>query len=235
MTQRSHEDLKGLVAAYVLGAVPPDEVRVVRAHILTCDECMAEADDYAGAMDSLALAVEPAALPPGFADRVMSQLSPAEERSTAPATTGWRATLRSRLAPLAAGAAAVIALAVVGAGYMDARTDLARSEHVLAQIVQSEEILELRGQGGTLGRFAPTSDGAVLAVSGLPEAPGSHVYQLWYMNDGRPTGAATFDATDGVVTMELDRSFNGFDAVAVTIEPPGGSRQPTGDPVIASF
>ncbi len=235
MMERSHEELKSLVAAYVIGAVPAEEIRVVRAHILTCDECMAEADDYAGAIDSLALAVEPVELPAGFADRVLAQVSPAREPSSVPARRSWLTSVRSRLAPLAAGAAALVAVAFLGAGYIDARNDLARSEDVLAQIIRSEESLELKGESGTVAQFAPTSEGAVFAVSGLPEAPGSDVYQLWYMDDGEPVGAATFETSDGVVTMQLDRSFDGFDAVAVTIEPPGGSRQPTSSPIVSSF
>ncbi len=181
MMERSHDELKDLVAAYVIGAVPPDEVRVVRAHILTCDACMAEADDYAAAMDSLALAVAPAPVPAGFVDRVMEQVRPVEKTpAPAAARSGARA-WRSWFAPAAAGAAALVAIAVLGAGVVDARNDLARSEDALAQVIRSDEAVELKGTGGTTAELVPTNDGAVFAVAGLPEAPGSDIYQLWYM------------------------------------------------------
>src|SRR5687767_11663059 len=130
MTDRTHEELKSLVAAYVLGAVPPDEVGLVRNHILTCDECMAEADQHAGAIDSLALAVEPAAMPPGFADRVMAEIAPAPEPGTAaspsPARTSLLDWFRGRGLALAGVTAAVVLLGVLGAGLIQARQDLAR-------------------------------------------------------------------------------------------------------------
>jgi anti-sigma-K factor RskA len=72
-------------------------------------------------------------------------------------------------------------------------------------------------------------------VAGLQEAPGSHIYQLWFMKDGEPVSVGTFETTDSIVVMELTESFDGYQDAAVTIEPNGGSRQPTSDPVIASF
>lgn len=236
MTERTHEELRSLVAAYVLGAVPPEEVRIVRAHILTCDECMAEADDYAGAIDSLALAVEPVAVPDGFSERVMARVAgtspattPEESRApAAPALPWWKRT------PLMAGAAVlVVLLALSVGGLVQARRDLARSEEVLSAVLHTEGI-ELRGASGAAGEVVPKNDGAVFAVAGLQEAPGSHVYQLWFLRDGEPVSVGTFETRDSVVVMELDESFDGYDAAAVTIEPAGGSRLPTTEPVIAT-
>lgn len=239
MTDRTHEELKSLVAAYVLGAVPPEEVGPVRNHILTCDECMAEADEHASAIDSLALAVEPVGLPDGFADRVMSQIAPSAEAETAPAARRSLAEwLRGKGLVVAGGMAAVLlvgTVGVLGAGYLQTRQDLARTEDVLSALVHSTDGIELRGESGAAGELVPTNEGAVMAVAGLSEAPGSHVYQLWYMKDGQPVSVGTFETRDSVVVMELTESFEGYQDAAVTIEPRGGSRQPTSDPILASF
>lgn len=239
MTDRTHEELKSLVAAYVLGALPPEEVGPVRNHILTCDECMAEADEHSSAIDSLALAVEPVGLPDGFADRVMAQIAPSAEAETAPAArrslSEW---LRGKGLVVAGGMAAVLlvgAVGVLGAGYLQTRQDLARTEDVLSALVHSADGIELRGESGAAGELVPTNEGAVMAVAGLPEAPGSHVYQLWYMRDGQPVSVGTFETRDSVVVMELAESFEGYQDAAVTIEPRGGSRQPTSDPILTSF
>lgn len=241
MTETTHEELKSLVAAYVLGAVPPDEVGAVRNHILTCDECMAEADQHSSAIDSLALAVEPVGLPEGFSERVMAQIAPAAEAGTAPADARRRSLsewLRGKGLVVAGGMAAVAlvgAIGVLGGGYLQTRQDLARTEDVLSALVHSRDGIELRGESGAAGELVPTNKGAVMAVAGLSEAPGSHVYQLWYMKDGRPVSVGTFETSDGVVVMELAESFEGYQDAAVTIEPRGGSRQPTSDPILASF
>lgn len=238
MTERTHEELKSLVAAYVLGAVPADEVGLVRNHILTCDECMAEADQHSAAMDSLALAVEPVPVPAGFSERVMAQIAPAPEAETVVATAprrGWApAWLRGRGLALAGGMAALVLLGVLGAGWIQARQDLGRTEDVLSALVHGEGI-ELRGERGAAAELVPTNEGAVMAVAGLPEAPGSHIYQLWYMRDGEPVSVGTFETRDSVVVMKLAESFDGYDDAAVTIEPSGGSRRPTSDPILASF
>jgi anti-sigma-K factor RskA len=238
MTERTHEELKSLVAAYVLGAVPSEEVGPVRNHIMTCDECMAEAGEHAGAIDSLALAVEPIAVPAGFADRVMAQIAPVAERETAAAAAprrNWFADwVRGRGLALAGGMAALVLLGVLGTGWIQARQDLSRTEDVLSALIHGEAI-ELRGERGAAAELVPTNEGAVMAVAGLPEAPGSHVYQLWYMKDGEPVSVGTFETRDSVVVMEVAESFDGYENAAVTVEPSGGSRQPTSDPVIASF
>lgn len=241
MTERTHEELRSLVAAYVLGSVPPEEVGVVRAHILTCDECMGEADGYSAAIDSLALAVEPAPVPDGFADRVLAQITPSVETQTARDTQvvqDGSQTARPRWwkrAPLLAGGMAMLALiGVLAAGLIQTRANLDRSEQVLSAVLHAEGI-ELKGASGAAGELVPTNGSAVFAVAGLPEAPGSHVYQLWYMRDGEPVSVGTFETRDSVLVMELDEPFDGYDAVAVTIEPEGGSRLPTSDPVISSL
>ena len=239
MTERTHEELKSLVTAYVLGAVPPDEVGTVRNHILTCDECMAEADQHSSAIDALALAVEPVALPVGFSERVMAQITPKSDEETARTASSRRSWLpewlRARGPALAAGMAALVLLGVLGTGWLQTRQDLVRTEDVLSALVVSEDGVELRGERGAAGELVPTNEGAVMAVAGLPEAPGSHVYQLWFMKDGTPVSVGTFETRDGVVVMELAESYDGYEDAAVTVEPSGGSRQPTSDPILASF
>lgn len=237
MTERTHEELKSLVAAYVLGAVPPEEVGAVRNHILTCDECMAEADEHSRAIDSLALAVEPVAVPAGFSERVIAQIAPEREGAAAEASrrSWWPEWLRARGPALAAGMAALVLLGVLGTGWVQTRRDLVRTEDVLSALVHSDDSVELRGERGAAGELVPTNEGAVMAVAGLPEAPGSHVYQLWFMKDGTPVSVGTFETRDGVLVMELAESFEGYEDAAVTVEPRGGSRQPTSDPILASF
>ena len=53
---RSHEELKALVAPYAVGAVPVDEMDAIRVHIMSCDECTAELESIQTAVDDLAFA-----------------------------------------------------------------------------------------------------------------------------------------------------------------------------------
>ena len=54
----SHEEMRELVAAYVLGAVPAEEAPFIRAHISTCDECMAEAEQLQAHKNAITVRLE---------------------------------------------------------------------------------------------------------------------------------------------------------------------------------
>ncbi len=74
------------------------------------------------------------------------------------------------------------------------------------------------------------ADRAVLLVAGMPDAPADHGYQLWLIEgeDVRPAGM--LDDREGAVVM-VD-GLDGADGIGVTVEPTGGSDQPTTDPVM---
>jgi hypothetical protein len=228
VTERSHDELKELIAAYALGAVPPEEIRVIRAHILSCEECMAEADGYVDATGALALAVDPVELPAGFEERVLAVVR--EDRRAPVAERRRRRWSRGPV--LAAAAMAVALFAVLTAGLLDARSDLSQHDEVLAALLHGGGI-EVEGSGAA-GRMVPTPEGGVFAVVGLPNAPEEHIYQLWLIEDGEPESAGTFDVREGFSILETDLSPEGADAVAVTLEPGDGSIQPTTDPILSS-
>ena len=92
MTEQSHEAAAALIGAYVLGAVPPEEVPAMRAHTLSCDECMAEADELSETAGSLSLTVEPVAPPLGFTETVLERVQDRSRPSTPSPTSGrWGA------------------------------------------------------------------------------------------------------------------------------------------------
>ncbi|MFF8833450.1 anti-sigma factor domain-containing protein [Streptomyces sp. NPDC015131] len=70
---------------------------------------------------------------------------------------------------------------------------------------------------------------AVFLASGLPRLPGDRTYQLWFDEDGAMR-AAGLVGRDGASLMEGD--VDGATGIGVTVEPAGGSRQPTTDPVM---
>lgn len=78
---------------------------------------------------------------------------------------------------------------------------------------------------------------AVLLVSSLPQLPSDQVYQLWYIGDEGPIDRGTFEVGEdgqGQLLVESDTAVRNFGAIGVSIEPRGGSEQPTGDIVLLS-
>lgn len=223
----THTELKSLIAPYVLGALRAEEVAVVRSHMLSCEECMAEADGYSRDLGPLLLTVDPVAPPEGFADRVLARVT--DERSPAAVTPRRRWSLALGTAFLAL----AVAAGGLTVGLVDVRRDAARNERVLSALTRQGG-LDLAGDSGLAGKMVPTEDGAAFVAAGLGEAPDDRTYQLWLIKGDRTVSVSTFEPSDGVAVVETSRSLEGFDGASVTIEPAGGSPQPTTQPVMSS-
>ena len=125
-----------------------------------------------------------------------------------------------------ASAAAVAALVVGGI----AVTHFTNPMTVLANASDSEQVTAQVEGGGTATVMWSESVGqAAVIVHGLSQLPGDFVYQLWYMGDEtRPAGTFTGDSS-----IVLAGAMHAGDLIGISIEPAGGSAQPTSDPILA--
>jgi anti-sigma-K factor RskA len=80
----------------------------------------------------------------------------------------------------------------------------------------------------------PQGGAANLSVANLPPLDESQTYQAWLIVEGAPVSAGTFDVDQGGAGSHAipDASPGTFDAVGVSIEPAGGSEQPTPNQII---
>lgn len=228
-----HDRIQSLIAAYAMGAVPEDEVPAIRSHILSCEACFAEAESYTEALAVLAVSVDPVDLPRGFAGRV---LQAARGDATTPAPRP-KAASRGRLwRVLVPGVAVLAVISLLGTTAALVRSiDRQRQyEAVVASLVSDPEALSLEGPGGAEAVLASSDDGLVLVAVDLGEAPRGRDYQLWLMKDGLPTPGVTFDVDDSVAVVESIGDLASYDGAAITVEPDGGSSQPTTEPVLSS-
>ena len=78
----------------------------------------------------------------------------------------------------------------------------------------------------------PETETAVLTVANLEDQE-NFVYQLWFIQGDTPISAGVFDVDAlGQGVLILETAVINFDAIGISIEPPGGSEQPTGDIVL---
>jgi anti-sigma-K factor RskA len=112
---------------------------------------------------------------------------------------------------------------------------------------QAAELAEINAAGDTQRASTETVDGqdvtlvwsgelglSAIIVDDLPALGDDQDYQLWYIGEGGPVPAGTFDsAGSGTVFRVLDGTMSAGDAVGVTVEPRGGSDLPTSDPIVA--
>ena len=83
----------------------------------------------------------------------------------------------------------------------------------------------------------PKSASAVMVVTGLGQLEAGKTYQVWLIDAGGPksAGLLTVDANgQAVLIVTSDTAIGSFNALGISVEPKGGSPQPTGDIVVLS-
>jgi len=72
-----------------------------------------------------------------------------------------------------------------------------------------------------------------VVMSGMPAAPAGQTYQAWYLVDGQPASAGLMTVgSDGYAVLADITLVPGTSVVALTLEPAGGSDQPTSAPIV---
>lgn len=254
MTGPAPDSPQDLAAAYALGALPADEARRFEAFLATSPEAQREVADYREVAALLALAGPEATPSSTLRDRVLASATadksrklPDAPRQTFPAP--------SRVPWLAVAASLLLAVGI-GASLVSTRGRLATAEGALAErertLAQTEQRLSERE--ATLNSILePGVQMFQLTASGDPEpgiqlfwnrqqhraivhgyrlkpVPAGRAYQLWFIKDGRPVPSVTFKPeADGRAKVEqIPVPVDGaVSAAAITVEPEGGSAQPT--------
>ncbi|MBW3601950.1 MAG: anti-sigma factor [Actinobacteria bacterium] len=230
-------EVHALAGPYALNALPEDERAFFERHLAACEPCQREVRELRATAALLgdAIAEEP---PADLRDRVLAAAHGTRQQSPhLPRSTGRPGRLRTALSAVAA----VLVVAATGLGVVAARLQ-DRVEELEAQVQASRAVVRVLQAGETRSERLTTRGAAraqvvwsprsaVLVASRLPELPGGSVYQLWLIRGRRPAPAGTFRPEDGRAIVGLQGRPAGADAVAMTVEPPGGSPAPTGDVV----
>lgn len=83
----------------------------------------------------------------------------------------------------------------------------------------------------------PNSESAVLVIAGLDQLEAGKTYQVWLIDGGTPVSAGLLTVDEngqGVFIVTSEAAIGSFNALGISIEPEGGSPQPTGDIVVLS-
>jgi anti-sigma-K factor RskA len=230
MTEPTDPDLIALATPYALHAVPESELADIERRVAASPPAVAQAfDDEVRAVRetmavvSAATAVEP---PDQLRDRLLSEVSSDPVRVLRPRIKRWQT------AVLAAAAALVIGLGALGVG-MALRP--APSPSTAEQVFAAPDVRTVSGPiptGGTATVvFSREKNAGVLVMNNVaPPAPGT-VYQMWLIGDKGPESAGTMDAKAvAPSTTAVLPDLGDSQMLAFTVEPPGGSAQPTSPP-----
>lgn len=239
----TREEFLELSAGHALHALSPaDEQRFAEAlaeHPEWADEVRADSET-AVLLGSL---TQPLAPPPELRDRLLERIeggggsaatvpasTPLAEAATA--TTVRRPSV-ARRGWFALAASLVVLLVIGGVGAIVASQLFGTpSSDTLAQIQDQPDAqtatAPLSGGGTATAHWSGSLGKAALVSDGMPAIPGDQVFELWYVRDQTAVPAGTFTASDGKASAVLEGAMHAGDAIAVTIEPDGGS--PSGSP-----
>lgn len=223
-------DVHTLSGAYAINALSPEEARRFRSHLQSCPPCRQEVRELQSAAARLA-ASEAATPPADLKARVISaaakhpQLQPPVRHRDAET---W-------LPRLAVAAAAAVLVAAGAIGYDWLQTSDTEDGQLATRVVRvfeapdAHQMTTPTSNGGRVSvATSPSLNKMALDTDRLPELEADKVYQLWTIADGTASSAGLVNPDRGAA-MELPDEGT---TVALTVEPAGGSEQPTSEPIM---
>jgi anti-sigma-K factor RskA len=246
MSHSEQASPRDLAAAYALGALSPEETREFETFLADSPDTQHEVAEFRDVAALLGLAEPEGGAGSSLRERVLARVA---EQKTSPIGPRFRGVWTAL-------AASLIAVVGLGIGMVWLRRELAGRDTTIAALNQLLEARgrDLRDRQAILDAildpsvrlYQLTSSGdpepgiqlfwnqrrneALLNGSRLKPVPSGRAYQLWFIKDGKPVPSITFvPSPDGSATrtgVPVPREGK-VSAAAITVEPEGGSAQPT--------
>jgi anti-sigma-K factor RskA len=225
-----------LLPSYALGSLDSDEIRHVEQHMSGCLICRAESQAFEETVGELSFAAHTASPSTDLKDRLMQRMQTTGAQPPEPVQTPRRSWLE-RLLPVwgVASLGLIIALAAFGLSLwqrLDSLEFLTAPEGMRAIPLSATD--EAPAATGFILVGVDGRNGAVV-VDGLPPLSEDRQYQVWLIRDGQRISGAVFSTDEesyGGTRIKVAGSLLEYSSVGITIEPAGGSPQPTGVKVL---
>ncbi|MGC1377054.1 MAG: anti-sigma factor [Anaerolineales bacterium] len=239
MTSNPCASFRENIPAYALGALDVDEAAALEAHLRICDSCPGELAGYCAVSDALLTSVPPQRPSAALRQRLQGRLPSLSGRQKARRVwPSWS------FGQFALGAALVLLVALNIFSLLQTQV-IQRQQAQFAQQIQTGQAafsmlaypdtksLPITGSGiaGTL-LLDKEHSAAVLIAWDLPPLPENQTYQIWLVDPkGERTSVGLFRPETGQrltsKAIFMKRDISGFTGLGVTLEPAGGSKQPT--------
>jgi len=211
------DPVHGLTAGYALDALDEAEQRAYEQHLARCERCQAELAVFSSLAGALAFAAEPADAPPALRERIL-ETARAERPNVVPLRPRERTT---RVVAIVAAVASIAAIVALVAWNVSLHNRLGGEQTALA----------LKGASGSV--VVGANGRGTLVVTALRPADPGKTYEAWVIRDGKATPAGLFHGGKTSVVHLTKRVPSGA-IIGITVEPAGGSQQPTTQPIVTS-
>jgi anti-sigma-K factor RskA len=223
-------DIHHLTGAYALDAVDDIERARFEQHLAECEDCRTEVASLREAA-SLLSETTLATPPPALRESVLAGIS---QVRPLPPIVHRTPVVQRRWFPLLV-AAAVVAILGVGAALWQPwapsqDSSLTAAEQVLEAGDARSVAVDLGDAGSATVTRSESLGKAVITTDDMAPAPSGKVFELWLQVDGEMVPAGLMPpGEDNQVVLEGDATT--ATAVGITVEPEGGSDQPTTEPI----
>lgn len=227
------DEVRALLGPWALDAVDDVERRAVERAIAEDEDIASEARSLRETVAVLAEG-DAVAAPAPLRQRVLAGAAATPQRG---ASGPRRETSRGRRSTRWWLAAAAAAAVVIPTGIAVQQADRAgTAEDELREFTEAlarpgTELLSAEITGGGRAAALVSDDEVLFAASAVPELAEDSTYQLWLIDESGPSSAGLLTVVEGRLSARLE-SLPPGGALAMTIEPAGGSTQPTTDPLV---
>jgi anti-sigma-K factor RskA len=231
-----------LIPEYVLGSLDREERLLVDRHISTCESCMAELRAYNEVIGEFAYSVALVEPPQDIKQKIMTRILGSDQpfqKESNPSIWQKLFNFSTNLSP-AWVVVGVLLIVVLGAGNLFMLNQVKEQNQLPDRTNLS--VINLNGTETTpdaIGLIVLSKDGehGTLIVDRLPRLDESKQYQLWLIKDGKRTSGGVFSVSkDGYGSLWVNSSepLSSFGSFGITVEPNGGSPEPTGEKVLGT-
>jgi anti-sigma-K factor RskA len=253
MSEMNHERFEDLKDAYVLGALPEEERLSFEDYLAAHPERQAEIDELGAVAGLLAFSPQEQEPSPELRRRVMEVVeAEAEPRRVRGRSTFAKVGDYLSVRSLALGAAVLLVIGLLSwnvllqsqVEVLQGRVQDAqgRVQDLQAQVEnardqrQQSPTVELEGswadQGANAKVVSIQENQVILVARNMPSVPEDQTCQIWVINDDVPKPSGLFQPDRNITAAPITNSITNADVIAVTVEPAGGSKKPTSDPVL---
>jgi anti-sigma-K factor RskA len=253
MSEMNNERFEDLKDAYVLDALPEEERLLFEDYLAAHPERQAEIEELGAVAGLLAFSPHEQEPPPELRSRVMEVV----EAEAAPRRDG-RESVFARFAGyigargLALGAAALLVIGLLSWNVLlqnqvedlqgEVRNAQGQVNDLQAQVRdaqdQQTQTIALSGTWADQGADAEVAsindDRIILVAHNLPSVPEGQTCQIWVIKGDVPEPSGLFQPSGEETAAPITTPIKEGDTIAVTVEPAGGSEQPTSDPVLSA-